>query len=38
METKPKKKTGWIIGIAVMATLCTLALLADILIFGILWF
>ncbi len=38
MESKPKKRTGWIVGIVVMAVLCTFALLADILIFGILWF
>ncbi len=38
METKPKKKTGWIVGVAVMATLTALALAADILIFGMLWF
>ena len=38
MEERPKKSTGWIIGVAVMAVLTTLALAADILIFGMLWF
>ena len=38
MEERPKKSTGWIIGAAVMAVLTTLALAADILIFGMLWF
>ena len=38
MEAKPNKRTGWIIGVAVMAALTTLALAADVLIFGMLWF
>lgn len=38
MEAKPNRKTGWIIGIAVMAVLTALAAAADIVIFGMLWF
>ncbi len=38
METKPKRKTGWIIGIVVMAVLTALAVAADAVIFGLLWF
>ncbi len=37
MEGTPKKKTGWIIGIVVMAVLTALAIAADAVIFGLLW-
>ena len=38
MEAKPKHRTAWIAGIVVLAVLTTLALVFDILVFGILWF
>ena len=37
MEAKPNNRTGWIIGIVVMAVLTALAVAADVLIFGMLW-
>lgn len=38
METKPTRKKGWIVGIVVMAVLTALAIAADAVIFGLLWF